>query len=1333
MKNPATGLIHVLCVTGLLAAGPVWAQDGTVLQTGNFSTPATWVDGVIPGGAGATLYVKGNYTLNNFFTNAVLGHIVTPADTPVAGLTSVFTVSLPWENRTSGNPDPVYGTYRFGVFTNYLTLDSGVEGEPATIRCLPLLTSNFRYAINIPLLLKSDLEVQHNGRASGNWNNPLTAVWLGRDIREEGGRRGIRVRFDKEDMQLMLKGNNTFSGDLIVEKGIVRAGDPFRYNVPGNQFGVDNTLIATSGVATVDVNGFHFGPEKPILIGGRGANGMGALTSGCQSPGVTSVWSGPVTLVSDAAVAGTVSRYPRSEGGNLRIDGAVTDGGRGCRLENVSLRNLVLAGNNTYSGGTLLTSGFLAALTPSSLGSGPLIFNGGAFRIDSSTGVDPSAFTLVSTNSKPVQILTDGADFTLGHALTGFTSGLTKSGLGALILKQDNAYTGTTAVVLGDLVLDYSESGGQKTPADGTITLGNNARLILRNGQTATPDQAVRTLSTYKGASARVIHDSVMPLAFNFLTPNTDSVLNLEGEGPYKLIQTSNGAENSAYPNILPANILFKGSDWAVRTASGNAISNFTDYASDWSGSNKHVDVTAGLAQSVPANLEVATLRFNTPNNGNPILLNLSGTNQIKSGAILVTEAMGNTPVHITGGAIARMGSGNLIIYNFNTQAVVRIDSQLLGFPVFNTNDLGQVTGMTLSDVGVMKAGPGKVILGNADNRHDDYTSVLEGELEISGPECLGVGSWHGSWKSVQNFVMIYNGGTLTTTGSFDFAREVYPGYTNITTLDINSAGGVLNVSGAGDRVANLDANPTPVLRNGGRLVKRGAGTWFVGRGFGSGADRAEDTVTAREYTMFFDVEEGSIEHRAGTTSANSFLGEGSMSMTVRNNAVLKGGGFLYGNNGGGNGGGNPEDVAIRKVLRIDAGGATVDLNGITVNMGWSLFDGLTRTSDWLEGPGTLTITNSSATGASFRFYNLLNHAFTGRFDASGLMAADATYGGGLPNGELVVPEHRVYSFTSCYPSHYPLHFGRVTGSGAFGGRGIYNSDSDNVALIGCDDNGFFEFEGYLWGTWGSSNRGAFRFVKAGNNTWRISGTTNAMTTSVTLRKGTILVGADSPGNGTVGALGTERVILSDAGTAPGDALSLLTDGPYTVGNGIILMDYAPGALMTLGGNQTTGASAFTGDLALTRDVCLHAANTDDSGVTFSGAITGPGGIIKTGPGKVILTGSVQNAGPHTVLDGTLAITGDTTLTNALIVAAGASGGGTLAVTGNLTLGEGVTLTLQPDSLIRGQTYTLATWTGTFSGSFASVTGLPDGWHVGTLPDRLVLYYATPGTQIQLR
>lgn len=1320
--------LAVVLLTGLTCV----AQDGTVKQSGHFTTSSTWLEDVVPGGPGSTLSVKGNYTITTIFTNAVIGHILTPADATVSALTSGFNINLPVENRTSDNPDPVYGTYRFGVFTNYLTFDSGSANVPASIRCLPSLTSKYRYAINTPILLKSDLEVEYTGLGSGTWGNPLSAIWLGRDISEEGGSRAIRVTFGQEDMQLMLMGNNTFSGNLVVNKGIVRAGNTLSYDLPGNQFGVENTLIATSGVATIDLNGYHFGPEKPILIGGRGANGMGTLISGCQSPAVTSVWAGPVTLMNDAAIGGTINRYPRYEGGNLRIDGNITDEGRHCSLENVSWRNLVLTGNNTYSKGTILTSGFLSALTTSSLGSGPLIFNGGAFALDSATGVDPSAFTLVSTNSKPIQIILDGTDYTPAHPFVGFTSGLTKGGPGTLILKQNNAYTGSTVVARGDLILDYSENSEAKTDPEGSIGLSADARLIIQGGTEVITGQKSRTLSTYAGSNARVINNSTMPFSFNFFSLNTFSTLNLEGEGPFLDVQTYVGGESSAYPNILPPNILFKSKDWAIRNAN-YSVSNFTDYASSWDGSNKHVDVTAELAASVPAEISVSTLRFNTPNGGTPIVLNLSGTNFIKGGAILVTEAMGSTEVHITGGAISRMGSGSIIVYNYNTQAVVRIDSQLLGFVTIDTNSLGVATGMTIpTSVGFMKAGPGKVILGELDNGFDAYTYIVDGELEISGPKCLGIGNWHGSWKSIQNFVHVFNGATLTTRETFEFCRETITGITNQIALRANPIGGIINVADAGDTITKSSVNPGPTLYNGGRFVKRGKGTWLNDIGFGVADDIVGANVIARNFTMHFDVEEGAIALRSGLTSSKNFTGEGNIILTVRNNAVLKGAGFLFGKNGGANGGGNAEDVAARQVLYIEETGATVDLNGTSINMGESSTDSMVKALDWIYGPGTLTVTNSVENSASFDFKSLLNNKFTGRFDARLATTVNATYGGGLPNGEIYVPENISHRFRgNNYPT-YPLHFGRLTGTGAFGGTGVANSDSDCAALIGCDDGQTFEFGGYLWGTWESANRGAFRFIKVGNNTWRISGTTNAMTTSVTIRKGTILVGANSPGNDSVGALGKERIIMSDSQTVASDALALLTDGPYTVGNEIILMNYAPDSQITLGGNQTSGPSAFTNDLSVTRDVCLNAENTDENGVTFSGTIIGSGGIIKTGPGTVYLTDAGQHTGPITVQDGTLAITGNTTLNSSLTMSAGASRTSSLSITGDLTIGSGITLAIEPDGLVRDQIYTLASWTGTRSGVFSSVTGLPINWHIGYFSDHIELYYAPPGTLIRL-
>jgi len=196
----------------------------------------------------------------------------------------------------------------------------------------------------------------------------------------------------------------------------------------------------------------------------------------------------------------------------------------------------------------------------------------------------------------------------------------------------------------------------------------------------------------------------------------------------------------------------------------------------------------------------------------------------------------------------------------------------------------------------------------------------------------------------------------------------------------------------------------------------------------------------------------------------------------------------------------------------------------------------------------------------------------------------------------------------------------------------------------------------------------------------------------------------------------------------------LLTDGPFTVGNGIILPSYAPGSAAILGGNQTAGASTFTNALSLTRDVVLTSANTDGNGVTFSGKLTGSGGITKTGVGTVYLTGVVSNTGPTTVLAGQLVVQSDVTITNTLTVAAGTDGAAAFAVNGNLSLNPGAQLAVSVSgSLVRGQTYTLLTWTGSRTGTFAApIAGLPADWRVSYRSNSLILYYAPPATVIRV-
>lgn len=378
-------------------------------------------------------------------------------------------------------------------------------------------------------------------------------------------------------------------------------------------------------------------------------------------------------------------------------------------------------------------------------------------------------------------------------------------------------------------------------------------------------------------------------------------------------------------------------------------------------------------------------------------------------------------------------------------------------------------------------------------------------------------------------------------------------------------------------------------------------------------------------------------------------------------------------------------------------------------------------------------LTNSVGTTAKFTAGQGVHSRFTGIFEVPGnFLASGESSAFALPNGELRLGASAIANFgtlsTLC-------RFGALTGTGFFGGWGDH---SRMPFYIGDDRSETFEFAGMLkaYNTDTGGNNTPVtgcRFIKTGTSTWRISGTTNDIRQAFTVRKGMVVTGADSTGVN-LGALGRGPVYLGDDGTLANESLGLMTDGPYIVGNKIEIKATASDVTITLGGNQTIGASSFTNELNLTRDVVLTAANTDSpNGVTFSGAITGPGGITKTGVGTVYLTGAVDYAGPTAVQAGQLFVPDGTTLTNTLTVTALAGGSGTLVVDGNLTLGEGATLAVSTSgSLVRGETYTLLTWTGSRTGSFASVTGLPDDWHVSFLSNSLILYYAPPGTLIQV-
>ena len=224
---------------------------------------------------------------------------------------------------------------------------------------------------------------------------------------------------------------------------------------------------------------------------------------------------------------------------------------------------------------------------------------------------------------------------------------------------------------------------------------------------------------------------------------------------------------------------------------------------------------------------------------------------------------------------------------------------------------------------------------------------------------------------------------------------------------------------------------------------------------------------------------------------------------------------------------------------------------------------------------------------------------------------------------------------------------------------------------------------------------------KTGAGTLKLSGTASQFRGTMTVRNGRLVVGANVPygGNSVLGNA-TSVVQIADSGTASTNAVALVFDGGYTFSRGICVYPYTNGASATVG-NISTSRAVFAGTLLLSNTVQLVSSSAGTNVTLFSGVISGPGGVTKTGTGTVVLAAANAYTGLTTVAAGTLRMVASDRISDA-------SGlrftGGTLDAAGfSETMGE-----LDVDgaamidfgngsSTLRFSASTGQTWTGTLT------------------------------------
>ncbi|HWK42654.1 MAG TPA: autotransporter outer membrane beta-barrel domain-containing protein, partial [Croceibacterium sp.] len=171
---------------------------------------------------------------------------------------------------------------------------------------------------------------------------------------------------------------------------------------------------------------------------------------------------------------------------------------------------LVLAGANSYTGGTAVQGGTLVVSADANLGdaAGNVTLDGGTLRTTADFTSDRSV-ALAGDST----ILTDAdTRFTLNGGLSG-TGVLTKAGAGTLVLTGDNAgYTAGGLVTGGTLAVD-GIFGGNVDVASGGRLEGNGSVANIVNAGVVAPGRGIGTLTVagdYVGAGGALEIEAVL-------------------------------------------------------------------------------------------------------------------------------------------------------------------------------------------------------------------------------------------------------------------------------------------------------------------------------------------------------------------------------------------------------------------------------------------------------------------------------------------------------------------------------------------------------------------------------------------------------------------------------------------------------------------------------------------------------------------------------------------------------------------------------------------------------------------------------------------------------
>ena len=1031
------------------------------------------------------------------------------------------------------------------------------------------------------------------------------------------------------------------------------------------------TLRISGASASVGTGAIFLGANTLDIAGGASVANLITVADGATLG--NSIGTG--TLAANAtpvALANASTLNLSSTGSGLAIDRILSDGLGSASVAVAGTAGVTLGAVNAYDGSTRVTSGTLTLAVNNALAaSSAVIVDGGTLAL----GARNASVASVSLRSGAITgstgVLTSASSFDLraGSASAvlagGVGVGLLKTTAGNVTISGANTYAGTTTVSGGSLVL-----GASNALPDTTAVTVNGGTLDLANRS-----DTVASLSLVAGTVAG--SGTLTAASYSLAGGSVDANLGagtLTGSGDVAL----NGTAGAAAVNINVGTLTLGAADRLANAAAVNVASGATLAlgGADTVGTLALSGALAGTG-TLTASTGYALNGGSTAAGADLGLgaLASTGASSLGGRSAAVTVAVnGGT---LTLGAADRLadiaavtvaGTASLVLGGADTVGSLNLTGSLRGTGTLTAG--GYTLNSGASTAGGANLGAGTLTVAGSStlggNAAAGTVNVNTGTLTLSSADQLADTA----------ALAVASGATLALGGSDTVASLALSGTLGGTgTLTAGSYG--LAAGAATLASANLGTGTLTVSGNSTLAGSAAASTVNVNAGTLSlaAADRLADTAV-------LSVAGGATLALGGNDTVASLALTGTLAgsghtLSTTDRSTLQAGASVVANLGAGR-----MDVAGSATLSGSSGATTVNLNAGTLSLasGGRLASGATVTVSSgatlaLGGAETVQTLDlsGSLSGATHKLgaqqYTLRSGAQvnaklgTGQLDVQG----DATLAG-TADAQIV----------NVNAGTFVLASGDLLADNA----DVTVLGPATLTLTGSDTIGSLALSGTVNGT-GTLNAGTY-VLNEGNYDLGLG------TGNLTSRGRSRLNGASAA-----------AIVNVQTGT-----LTLGSPGRFTA---LPAVTVSSGATLNLGGAEAFGTLAGAGTVGLGTSILTTGSGGDSS---FSGNLTGSGGLTKLGSGSFTLGGNNAYTGATLVQAGVLRLPGTLASTN-LQVQAGAAlvleASHRLADNAVLTVAGGASFTLAGDDGI-GSLNLLGTLNG--SGTLSAATYALNGGNV---------------------